>query len=344
MSMRIAIVGAGMAGASCAWHLRQAGAQVDVFDKSPDVGGRMAARAVYAQARGNPLACNVDHGAQYFTARDEGFARFVRGQLGAGGSIAAWQPRMAAAPSHPLSRSLASEPWYVGAPSMPAAIRHLLEGCGLFTEAHILKLEQDIDGWTLEAAEGPHEHSHYSGYDAVVVAIPATLARRLVRPHSAELAQICQQAVMTPCWSVQVVAEATPEAADIYLELAPGLAWVARDSSKPGRQLEPGLDTWVLHADAAWSAEHLEADVGAVAAALEGAFVAGMRQQGHVLRLLSGTAHRWRHARAGRWDAPGVGLDEGLALCGDYLRSGRVESAFVSGREAAQGVLATIQR
>jgi predicted NAD/FAD-dependent oxidoreductase len=342
MTARIAIVGAGMAGASCAWHLRQAGLEVDVFDKSPDVGGRMAARAMPMHSAGQALAGNIDHGAQYFTARDAEFRAFVQSQLGEGGSIAAWQPRIEAAKDNPLLKSSLSEPWYVGAPSMPAAIRQLLVGTSVFTHAQILHLEQDVDGWTLEAAEGPNEHTHYSGYAAVAVAMPGALARRLVKPHSETLAKACQQVAMTPCWSALFVTEALPDAADIYLDDTQGLSWVGRDSSKPGRQIEPGVDTWVVHADAAWSSEHLEVEPGVAAHALEAAFVAAMRAHGQRVHVISSAAHRWRHARAATVKRAPVSCDEGLALCGDYLREGRVEAAFISGREAARQLLETI--
>ena len=41
---RIAVVGAGIAGAACAASLQQAGVQVTLFDKSRGVGGRMSTR------------------------------------------------------------------------------------------------------------------------------------------------------------------------------------------------------------------------------------------------------------------------------------------------------------
>jgi predicted NAD/FAD-dependent oxidoreductase len=342
MTARIAIVGAGMAGASCAWHLRQSGLEVDVFDKSPDIGGRMAAKAMLMHGAGQPPAGIIDHGAQYFTARDAEFQAFVQSQLGDGGSIAIWQPRIEADKHNPLLKSARSEPWYVGAPSMPAAIRQLLVGVSVFTHAQILHLEQDVDGWTLEAAEGPNEHTHYSGYVAVVLAMPGALARRLVKPHSEALAQSCQQLAMAPCWSALFVTEALPDAADIYLGEAQGLSWIGRDSSKPGRQIEAGVDTWVVHADAAWSSEHLEVEPSVAAHALEGLFVAAMREHGQRVRVISSAAHRWRHAKAATVKRPPISCDEGLALCGDYLREGRVEAAFISGREAASQVLEII--
>ena len=60
-----AVIGAGMAGITCARTLVQAGHRVTVFEKSRGTSGRMATR--------DSAFGSFDHGAQYFTARDERF-------------------------------------------------------------------------------------------------------------------------------------------------------------------------------------------------------------------------------------------------------------------------------
>ena len=60
----IAVIGAGLAGLSCAQALLQAGHTVHVFDKSRGPSGRMSTRR--AEDDNGPWQC--DHGAQYFTA------------------------------------------------------------------------------------------------------------------------------------------------------------------------------------------------------------------------------------------------------------------------------------
>ncbi|MDQ6881692.1 MAG: NAD(P)/FAD-dependent oxidoreductase, partial [Pseudomonadota bacterium] len=56
---RIAVVGAGVAGLSCARTLAQAGAKVTVFEQAAQVGGRMTSC--------DTAFGTFDHGAQYFT-------------------------------------------------------------------------------------------------------------------------------------------------------------------------------------------------------------------------------------------------------------------------------------
>src|SRR6218665_1435950 len=64
-----AIVGAGMAGITCARTLAQAGHEVTVFEKSAEAGGRTA-------TIDTPFG-SFDAGAQYFTVRDPRFAQAV---------------------------------------------------------------------------------------------------------------------------------------------------------------------------------------------------------------------------------------------------------------------------
>ena len=64
-----AVIGAGLAGIACARRLRAAGLDVGVFDQGRRPGGRLATRD------GEQAA--FDHGAQYFTVRDAGFAELV---------------------------------------------------------------------------------------------------------------------------------------------------------------------------------------------------------------------------------------------------------------------------
>ncbi|ADH98285.1 NAD(P)/FAD-dependent oxidoreductase [Salisediminibacterium selenitireducens] len=65
MTRSIGIVGAGLTGLTAAHHLKEAGCDVTVFEKSKSPGGRMATRRV-----GDG---KMDHGAVFFTVRSEAF-------------------------------------------------------------------------------------------------------------------------------------------------------------------------------------------------------------------------------------------------------------------------------
>jgi len=81
----VLVIGAGMAGLACARRLAAEGAHVLVVDKARGAGGRASTR------RGD--GTSFDHGAQYFTARDAGFAAATAGWV-ATGVVARWDARI----------------------------------------------------------------------------------------------------------------------------------------------------------------------------------------------------------------------------------------------------------
>ncbi len=64
------VLGAGIAGIVAANKLRLAGLSVCLLEKSRGIGGRLATRRIAGQS--------FDHGAQFFTAREEGFTSVVK--------------------------------------------------------------------------------------------------------------------------------------------------------------------------------------------------------------------------------------------------------------------------
>ena len=97
----VAIVGAGLAGLSCAKSLAAYGVRVTLFDKGRRPGGRLATRRVEVAGQ----VFSFDHGAQYLTARGPGFAAVLDAANAAvwpDGERRVGMPRMSA-----VSRALA---------------------------------------------------------------------------------------------------------------------------------------------------------------------------------------------------------------------------------------------
>ena len=82
--MKVACIGAGVAGLSAAIGLAEGGSEVTLFDKGRGAGGRLSTRRT-ATALGE---VRFDHGAQFFTARSQSFASAVQ-RLEADGAVAA---------------------------------------------------------------------------------------------------------------------------------------------------------------------------------------------------------------------------------------------------------------
>jgi hypothetical protein len=326
----IAVIGAGLAGLSCAQALLQAGHTVHVFDKARGPSGRMSTRR--AEDDNGPWQC--DHGAQYFTARNPAFrAEVARWQQA--GVAALWNARLASfdgtawtTPATPLER-------FVGTPRMtsPAAwlVQHLGEPALAQWQTTVQRLDHTEGGWAITSAE---HGLHSPRYSAVLLAVPAPQAVPLLAPVSPAGAAIAASARMRGGWAV-MLRYASPVALPwegAFINTGP-LRWVARDSSKPGRT---GQETWLLHASPEWSEAHIEDSAESVTTALLAAFAAlgGPAP-------LAATAHRWRYAdtepaltQGSWWDA-----QMRLGLCGDWLHGGKVEGAWLSGRALAQQVL-----
>ncbi|WP_287877845.1 FAD-dependent oxidoreductase [Aquitalea sp.] len=320
MRKSIAIIGAGIAGLSCAATLRDAGHHVVVFDKGRGLGGRLSTR------RGE--GWQADHGAQYFTARHPLFQQQVQNWLG-NGSVAIWQAHPAVLGSSQVPAHDAPVR-YLGVPGMSAPAKALAAGLEVHTSHTIQGLIHAADGWRLSNAE----HGQLSGiHSQVVVALPSPQAASLLAQASPSLSTLAAAHRMLPCWTVMAQLE---EPAQLGFEAAfvnsGPLRWLARNNSKPGRS---GQECWVLQANAHWSAAHLEDDAASVKQTLLMAF----EQLGGPPAVAS-SAHRWRYADCEAsnlgsvWDAT-----LGIGLCGDWLHGGKVEGAWLSGHHLANKIL-----
>ena len=337
-ALPIAIIGAGLAGLSSAQALVQAGHQVHVFDKSRGPSGRMSTRR--AEDHAGPWQC--DHGAQYFTARDATFrAEVARWQQA--GVAALWDARLASfdgstwsTPETPLER-------FVGTPRMTSPAAWLVQGLQQAGEraqtqwqTTVQRLERQADGWTITSAE---HGLHAQRYSAVLLAVPAPQAVPLLQPVAAAGTAVAASARMRGSWAVMVRCPVlVPLPWDgAFINDGP-LRWVARDSSKPGRTVPPGTETWLLHASPEWSEAHIEDSADTVTATLLAAFAA---LGGPATHLVQATAHRWRYADTEPALTQGHWWDAAMrvGMCGDWLNGGKVEGAWLSGQSLAQQVL-----
>ncbi|MGZ9032736.1 MAG: FAD-dependent oxidoreductase, partial [Burkholderiaceae bacterium] len=77
ISFKVAVIGAGIAGATCARALSLAGCTVHIVDKSRGAGGRLAARRLeWLEMRGRRRITRFDHGAPAITACCADFREF----------------------------------------------------------------------------------------------------------------------------------------------------------------------------------------------------------------------------------------------------------------------------
>lgn len=239
--------------------MQQAGVAITVFQKSCGASGRMSKR------RTDDWQC--DHGKQYFTARDLDF-RVELARWQDAGAAALWTPRLhvignESGQHHPdptLER-------FVGTPGMTAPGHLLAAALDVRYQHTLVALHRDGTGWQLQTAEHGCTEERF---DCVLLAVPAPQVAPLLRVCAPELTQIAHAAPMQPSWALMLRFEAplTLPFDAAFVNRGP-LRWVARNSSKPGRNAQ---EIWLLHATAAWSQAHADQSADDVAQDLLEAF------------------------------------------------------------------------
>lgn len=319
--MKIAIIGAGMAGLSAAHRLKD-DHEVVVFDKSRGVGGRMSTR--YA---GN---YEFDHGAQYFTVVDPDFEKLI---ADAGDVAAPWNSRGFYIRTGELTGDTGRPRW-VGAPRMNGLPKAMAGGLNIQLGRRVSRIAGAAGEVTLRFEDGSVE----GPFDYVICTSPAPQAIDML-PARSPLQPILADVKMHACFALMV---GWPEPFDPgWDSLRVGnlpISWIALNSSKPGR--DAAHSTLVVHATPDWSDEHADADRGWVQSVMieTASALCGRKldQAPHI------ALHRWLYAYANE----GVGQDclidpaAGVVLAGDWCVGGRVEGAFVSGRAAAEAISA----
>jgi predicted NAD/FAD-dependent oxidoreductase len=316
---RVAVIGAGISGLSCATHLQSLGFEVEVFEKSHGPSGRMSTR----QGEG----WSADHGAQYFTARDPLFKQALDAWI-ADGIVGRWNPRIGVFEGGRWRESSSNESRYVANPGMNMIGKHLASTLTLHLNQTIDQLIPTNDRWQLGSKESG---LFVSIFDFLVLALPAPQAAVLTKGLPSEIQAICHSVNMDGCWTVMARFSERPslpfDAAFVNGEI---VSWICRNQSKPYRS---GQESWTIHASPKWSQENIELTPQEASIQL----LACAKQLGLDCSDAEVSIHRWRYASGFANPSPEfVFLSKfNLGLCGDWLNGSRVEGAWLSGRKLA---------
>ena len=336
--MRVAIIGAGMTGASAARALADAGAEVTVFDKGRGPGGRMSSKRLQQDDETGGYF-QLDMGAQYFTARHPWFLRQVR-QWQQQGVLQRWEFAPHVWQHELLLPSDDAAIRYVGTPAMHQMLRATLGTLEQHYSCQVTELSysqssvssQRSTEWIVSTADG----ASYGGFDALLLTCPPEQCRKLLLTHP--LAEQISADLLLPCWAVALeLAEPVVHPAVGIFGKTGALSWCARNNAKPGR---PAMsEHWVLHLNAQTSLQLLESRPEEVAAVAEQAF---SQIVGQKLKVTSALCHRWLYASYNAELTPPGVLNEPaqrLVVAGDWSFGGRVENAWLAGLMAASQLL-----
>ena len=284
-----------------------------LLDKGRGVGGRMATRRA-GESR-------FDHGAQFFTVRDDRF-RLAVARWESGNLVAPWFTEG----GHVRYRAVGG---------MNNLAKHLAGPLDVRTAAKVVRVEAK-GGWSAVTEAG---ETFRAG--ALLLTAPA--------PQSAALLEECPDAAPSPilcalrsiefdsCFALLAILDGPSRVSKPgYVRPGEGpVEWIADDTQKG---VSAGAPALTIHGRADFSRRHLEAPRDLVSRLLleaaEPAFGAN---------VASWQLHLWRYSRPVDAERPACLFATEpalLAVAGDAFGGSRIDTAFLSGLAAAKRILA----
>jgi renalase len=369
-SLRVAVLGSGIAGATAARTLADRGVHVTVFEAGHGIGGRTSTRITRDDSQ-----YQFDHGAQYISKPKTDVFQHALDQWKGDGWVKDWSGNFGTA-GHEVQLEVdvdkKKERW-VGYPAMNSICRNLLHheniSVQLHTHADALynskQKEQQDSTAAWELIHGKSKEN-LGSFDWLIVTdrnsgahYRKDLSSANVDEYTSGLRTIKSVKSLTAMVVFEkplglgmdgITFDATSkDAKDRY----GSLGWAARDTSKPGRDREDGKECWVLqsHPDAAdellkgtkkvKDIRELAKDV-LVQDFLKSIPILAGDQHVDLPVVATAVGHRWGAAfpvLSPEYKEMGSQLiaDKQFVACGDYFGtlSGRIEGAYLSGLSAA---------
>ena len=371
-SLRVAVLGSGIAGSSAARTLAERGVQVTVFEAGFGIGGRTSTRIT----REEPYY-QFDHGAQYIgSPKTEIFREsleswkkegFVKEWLGTFATASTDNHNCASLDIEPKDE--AKERW-IGFPRMNSICTNLLdhENIQVELQTRANAIPNDEHGWNIEHSKTKHT---LGTFDWLIASDRNSGAK-----HRSDLSLANLQEFTDGISKIQSIKSLTAmvvfeEPLNLKLDGIQftgkdprfgSLGWAARDTSKPGRERSDNHECWVLqsHPESAKALLQGKYKIGEIREMAREILIDDFckslpylvendSNQEKVFKapaILHSVGHRWGAA------FPILSQDyqemecqviasEHFVACGDYFGtlSGRIEGAFLSGRSAANEIL-----
>lgn len=326
----VLVIGAGIAGLTAARELRKAGKRVVVLEKSRGLGGRAATR----RWDGMP----VDHGAQFFTARSPEFRAQVDEWLQRGicfewtrgfhrpGVNGAQSPGGDNFPRYACREGMASLGRDLAGPGSPFVLR----------ESKVASIQRDPSAWVVGT-----EDARVFRSTSLIMTPPPPQSAHLLEAAAPEAATLLSSLAVAPCLALVARYPRTPYPwRGIQSPEHAVVSWIGNDTSKRP-DLHPDTTILVIHASTAFSRDNFGSSDDVVAAQLlaSAGDIAGADLSSPADLFLQ----RWRYALGPETSARHAQTLPGkpsLILAGDAIAGGKIEGAWLSGREAARLVAA----
>lgn len=318
MNSSVLVVGAGIAGVSCALELHARGIPFRVVNKGRKLGGRMASRVV--RDSGTTYDGRVfDIGASYFTVSDPDFAGVVS-ELENCGVVSPWTDTFHVADADGIQGVKVGPMRYRAPGGIRSVVEHLAAGlpAGSITEGEITDLKSVRE-------------------NRIALCMPTPQSVRLY-PSASDLSA----AVWEPVIAVSMLFEPTDAAHwqefdGVFVNDDSAVTWIAHDGSRRG----DGAPALVAHVHPVLSSHHLSDP----ATVIPFAVAAVQRVLGLTAEPTWASAHRWTFAKPLEGTAGNAESGESfirgdrVSLAGDeFSPRPRVEAAWISGRDLGRSL------
>lgn len=345
----VAIIGAGLAGLTCAQQLQQAGYRVVIVEKSRGLGGRVATRRLQDT--------HADHGARYLEPQGM-LSRQLIETLVRRDILQAWTDTLYELPRaepEPVVKS-PQLTRYAAPAGLTAVAKFLATGLEIWLNRRVNAIMQSVPAEPIAPTAERTWHLTFDSADeapveltagALVVAIPAPQALMLLESLTQTdlppaFLDSLRSVEFDPCISAIAGYPGVGAKASVLLPTWKActlpndsdLAWIGLDSSK---HLDSPMPVFVLQSTAEFAKRYLDAkDLNP----------AGQQLLSRAAQLLLPSldtpdwfqVHRWRYAFPSR-PLQGDCLDAAtplpLVCCGDWCGGNLIESAMNSGLVAA---------
>ena len=317
--MNIAILGAGISGCACAWQLSRAGHSVTVIEKGRGVGGRMATRRMEG--------ARIDHGAQFFTTRDQRVRKLNQTWLQEE-QVVPWYDQV------PGRTDIPTDIRYRGRIGITGPAKSLTQSCNLALNFFADRIVREKK-WKIYEREGEGRTIHA---DHLVITIPSVQMLELLDRSSLDLGIEAMTGLRntrhTRCLALLGILDRSSRLLHPGAVTHPAdyIDWLS-DNQVKGISDRPAL---TLHASAEFSDRNWEAPMEEWAPDL-----ISSAQEVLGAEVISLVSHRWGFAKplqtfgATHYHQPTIGL----TLAGDGFGGERVERAVISGLDAAAAII-----
>ncbi|MCY7367558.1 MAG: FAD-dependent oxidoreductase [Chamaesiphon sp.] len=329
----IAVIGAGIAGLTCAQKLQQAGKSVVLIDKSRGLGGRLATRRL--------AGTHADHGVCYLQPKGDLFRAWIA-ELVAAGILRVWTEGIHSLSSDGiLQPPTKSVPYYAAPLGATSIAKYLGRDLEIIGDKLITAISLMEHGWRLSSKDPEFSLTA----EQIVFATPPAQALVIAKT---QIDPACIQQLSSVQFSRSITAIAVYPTTDqnaaaaitwqgIHCIEHPTLAWIGLDSSK---QLNPTQPVLVVQSSAAFAEQYFDApDLAIIGQKLIDAIVplVPALTQPELIQV-----HRWGYAFAQNPLSERFLTAQTIAplyFCGDWCGGNRVESAYLSGMTVADKIL-----